>query len=202
MFLVSVSTTLAPETLRDSGEDANLDEWSGDVCAALEVLAEGTGAAKIGVVGLRLGSALAFKAATARSSVAKLVLWSPVVRGNEYLQELDRTEREWRQGSLSKRPAPQETPERMGFPLCDSLAAQIAQVDLLCSDKLLAADVLIVESSSSRAVERLQENLQWRTGQSRYLLLGRTGGLAQVRWRPGRGADCFPGPRTTACKNQ
>jgi exosortase A-associated hydrolase 2 len=68
--------------------DFTLSTGMRDIESAVDVLKRRTGAAKVGLLGLRIGASLAFRVAAARSDVAALVLWSPILEGSQYLQEL------------------------------------------------------------------------------------------------------------------
>jgi exosortase A-associated hydrolase 2 len=68
--------------------DSSIDTASADIAAAIDVLKQCAGTPRVGLLGLRLGGSLAFRAASARDDVDALVLWSPIVDGARYLQEL------------------------------------------------------------------------------------------------------------------
>ena len=69
--------------------DATLSGWEADIEAAIEEIRDTTGATRVALVGLRLGATLAATVAVRRQDVVKeLVLWDPVVIGEEYLAEL------------------------------------------------------------------------------------------------------------------
>ena len=75
----------------DSGGD--FSDWSlsvalGDIASAIDELKRRTAAASVGLVGLRLGASLAAEVAEARDDIARLALWSPIVNGGRYMQEL------------------------------------------------------------------------------------------------------------------
>ncbi len=75
----------------DSGgrfSESSLSTAIADIGTAIDVTRARTGAAQVGLVGLRLGASLAFKVAAARTDVGPLVLWAPIVNGERYLQEL------------------------------------------------------------------------------------------------------------------
>jgi len=59
-----------------------------DIAAAIELIKQRTGSRHVGLIGLRLGASLAFKAAAVRSDVKALALWSPILDGARYLQDL------------------------------------------------------------------------------------------------------------------
>ena len=71
-----------------SFSESSMSTAGDDIAAAIELIKQRTGAPYVGLLGLRLGASLAFKAAAARSDVKALVLWSPILDGGRYLQEL------------------------------------------------------------------------------------------------------------------
>jgi exosortase A-associated hydrolase 2 len=69
--------------------EADLKGWETDVELAMEELKEIVGVAQVALIGLRVGATLAAKvAARCPKEVNALVLWDPVVSGQEYLQSL------------------------------------------------------------------------------------------------------------------
>jgi len=69
--------------------DATLAGWEADIEAAIEEIRDTTGATRVTLAGLRLGATLAARVAVrSRAVVQELVLWDPVVIGEEYLAEL------------------------------------------------------------------------------------------------------------------
>jgi alpha/beta superfamily hydrolase len=66
-------------------EDGDLAGWVGDVRVALRELVARSGARRVVCVGARLGGALAVRAAAGVAEASRLVLWDPVVAGEEYL---------------------------------------------------------------------------------------------------------------------
>ena len=74
-----------------SGEmvDARLAHWRDDISEAIDELLDASGAAKVSVVGLRLGGALAADVALRRAAdIDSLVLWDPVWNGPAWLGEI------------------------------------------------------------------------------------------------------------------
>lgn len=121
--------------LGDSGgshAEATLGQWQADVAAAAEELLANTGLQRLSLIGLRLGAALAWKAAAALP-VDTLVLWDPVVRGRDFLEELRLLENQQRLLKPWTRPAsaPSGNQELLGFPFGLGLVAQIDAVDLM-----------------------------------------------------------------------
>jgi len=61
--------------------------WRGSIVEAIRTVRRLTGCERVGLVGVRLGAALAVAAAV-ETAVDALVLWAPVVRGRAYNREL------------------------------------------------------------------------------------------------------------------
>lgn len=68
-------------------EDATVETHLSDIRAAAHELKKRTGIQTVGLLGLRLGATLAFLAARRPPTAADfLVLWEPILKGDEYLQ--------------------------------------------------------------------------------------------------------------------
>jgi pimeloyl-ACP methyl ester carboxylesterase len=105
----------------DSGgepTDTDLLGWEADVETAIEELTEITGLARVTLIGLRLGGAVAAEVATRlHSMIEDVVLWDPVVSGPEYLKELG--------------VPPNAKPlEAQGFPLTERMLRELGALDL------------------------------------------------------------------------
>ncbi len=67
--------------------DARWDIWSADLLAAVELMVS-RGAARVAVLGLRLGALLALDTAAADTPrVSHLLLWQPVISGRQYVTQ-------------------------------------------------------------------------------------------------------------------
>jgi pimeloyl-ACP methyl ester carboxylesterase len=118
--------------------DASLAGWQADIETAIDELKDTTDAARVGLVGLRLGGTLAATvAARRRKDVDSLVLWDPVVSGEGYLKEL----------LAEARPRAAERGgghEVMGFALSEAMAAELRGLVLPAAE--LPARTLVVRS--------------------------------------------------------
>ncbi len=76
------------DSLGDDEEPERLRAWTDSVLAAVRWMREEAGVSEVGLVGLRLGAALAAKAACELDGVAALALLAPVVSGRAYVREL------------------------------------------------------------------------------------------------------------------
>jgi pimeloyl-ACP methyl ester carboxylesterase len=119
--------------------DGDLDGWQADVELAIDELRDTTGVARVGLVGLRLGATLAAGvAARRRADVDRLVLWDPVVRGDEYADELSR--------AASDGVGDDGTTEVLGFLLTKRMAAEIRAVDLIALAPALPDRTFVIAS--------------------------------------------------------
>jgi exosortase A-associated hydrolase 2 len=66
--------------------DARWEIWRTDVAAAVRFL-EDRGYCRIALLGLRLGALLAFEAAAHSGAVNRVVLWQPILRGDQMLTQ-------------------------------------------------------------------------------------------------------------------
>jgi pimeloyl-ACP methyl ester carboxylesterase len=108
--------------------EADLSGWEADVESAIEGLKEIVGAAHVTLVGMRLGATIAAKvAARLAGEVEALVLWDPIVSGDEYLRSLQVIAPD-----AAARPLETSEPvaEIQGFPLTRRMMRDIQSIDL------------------------------------------------------------------------
>ena len=111
--------------------DGSVDRWIADIATAATELSDSTGVEHLSVVGVRLGATFAALAASDGLRVDQLVLWDPVVRGDEYLEALDRMHAEM----LAQRSDQMITSdligdELLGFPYPPARRQGIERLDL------------------------------------------------------------------------
>jgi pimeloyl-ACP methyl ester carboxylesterase len=139
-----------------------LERWTADISAAITELKRRTGPGRVGLVGMRLGGALASLAAAGRADIAGLALWEPVVNGRVYLDEL----RAWHQEMLWRFIVPPR-PERasirpselVGFPMPERLWTELEGLDLMTMAPP-PWPVLVVEHGAPGPGRRLAQSLQ------------------------------------------
>jgi len=150
----------------DSGGDDeafDLDGGALDLQLALEELRLRTGRAQATVVGSRLGAATAARAAGRLSAqLARLVLWDPIVAGEDYLQllrvkhvdtvedDFEIHDGQWRR-ALEQDPL-SFTDEAIGFGISPALRSQVRQLDPRALALPPAVDAHIVASASDAPV--------------------------------------------------
>jgi pimeloyl-ACP methyl ester carboxylesterase len=115
----------------DSGgeaADADLAGWECDASFAIDEIQEIVGQAKITLIGLRLGAVVAARLAAKRNDIIDaLVLWDPVISGEEYLAQIGATE------SKDTTPVDEDgNMELYGFPLTEGMIRDIRSIQPEC----------------------------------------------------------------------
>ena len=118
-----------------ASDEISFDRWVRDASAAADELKETTGISRVAFAGLRVGAAVAARAAASRSDVESLVLWDPIVRGGAYVGEV-----------IGAHTPDAEVIGVLGFPLKRRMREELSAVDLRSMSKRLEAKTLIIAS--------------------------------------------------------
>jgi len=144
-----------------STEEGSLERWLGNVATAIEELRDTAGTARVSLVGLRLGAALAALAVRGRDDVDDLVLWDPVVEGALYLEQLRKAQQAHAgvdPGALDALPQGRSA-GILGFPMTGDLCRQLAGIDLTCLAPGPLRRVLTVAAEERDEYGRLASHL-------------------------------------------
>jgi hypothetical protein len=98
------------------GADADLARWSADVNAAIVEVQRRSGAARVGLAGLRLGASLAWLVASTRHDVEAVVAWDPILDGEAWVGEQRALEDRWLADASRARSAKRTAGTLLGFP--------------------------------------------------------------------------------------
>jgi len=143
---------------------ADLDDWRADVVAAMDAAARETGSERVGLLGLRLGAALAAQVAEEHPEVACLALWEPIVDGGRYIQQNLR--RSMIKAMVTAHEGGEEdagaaraagalgegTVDFDGYQVSERLREQIGAIDLLAQPRAYAGPVLVVNLTAREEV--------------------------------------------------
>ncbi len=141
-------------------EDGALEAWTQDVGMASDELEDRTGVKRVSWVGLRMGAALAMRAAKGRRDLDRLVLWEPIVRGRQYLADLGQLHVEFLKGELPRREArPVPTLEALGVPLSPALREEIEALDLVAQGPPNAKALHLIVSREGDEEQSLRDAL-------------------------------------------
>ena len=147
--------------------EARLEHWQADILAAHQELRDMSGANRVVWIGLRLGAALATRAAAAQPvGLAGLVLWDPVIDGRAYLAELAEAhaahlydDPKLLAGSAPRGPgAP--LGEALGIAIAAVLEADMRALDLTALDHKPARKVLVLGKPLKGAAAKLDAQLR------------------------------------------
>jgi uncharacterized protein len=139
-------------------EEGTLAQWHSDIRAAVQELRDLSGVRQVSLCGLRIGGALALQAAAGLHGIAGVILWEPVVRGADHLEELralDEDRRRW-----SRQPAPKHSGELLGYPLTQGLSGEVESLDLLAAPPAYAGNVAVVAQRETPELRALAAALR------------------------------------------
>jgi uncharacterized protein len=137
-----------------------------DLRCAIDELRTRSGVEHVILAGLRMGSSLALSVAAQISNMSGLVLWEPVVHGQQYLEELRvrHDETILRFFVQPKDYDPKARPsELLGFAISESQLHEIETLDLLQIKPPAGKPILLIESSGSTVFVALAAHLQQNT---------------------------------------
>lgn len=110
-----------------SSEAGTLEQWVEDVTVAADEAGDLSGARDISIVGLRLGATLAAQSVDAGLAVRGLVLWDPVVVGEDYMAHLLARARIHRR--IRRQPR-RQAGTLLGYPFPDDVKRAIEEIDI------------------------------------------------------------------------
>jgi alpha-beta hydrolase superfamily lysophospholipase len=148
----------------DERDPGRIAAWRRDLATAIDELRHHSGAARVAVVGLRLGATIAAEVASQRDDVASVVLWHPFFDGTSFTSETLRVHRMHRMlepDSFSAGPAKHvDGEEALGFFLTNETIADLEQIDLMTLARRPAPHVLVVGAGNVPAEGPLQDRLR------------------------------------------
>lgn len=134
------------------GEEVSFQQWQSDIDMAVEELKDTAAVNSVTIIGLRLGAALALNYAKQNAqAVDRVVLWDPVVRGIDYMDEVLQSnnsdlEPVKTDQSIPHGVMPSDTIGINGFPLTPLMADELAKIDLLSTATIEVKNVLSIFS--------------------------------------------------------
>ena len=142
-------------------EEATLDDWLGDIGAAVEHLMTRTGVREVGLLGLRFGATLAALCESSQRPPACLVLWDPQMTGGQTLAECRRHLAATRlvAGPVSAERSGCDESDMGGFVLSESLGRRIESICLPADARARVPRVVVVQFSSRSRVSPVHWDL-------------------------------------------
>lgn len=148
----------------DDGE-SGLDDWLSDIHTAAQELRDISGIDKISLIGLRLGAALAAKAATSLSNIDSLILWDPIVCGVTYGEHLISLQKDFVQSPYHFSNPDLEpvdltvTEELLGFKFGSKLRTSLPGLDISQLPGLDVRRIILISTDEQPEYRSLLENL-------------------------------------------
>ncbi len=142
--------------------EGRLGQWVADVRTAVRELQDMAGVRRVSLVGLRLGGAIAARAAADGVPAADLVLWDPVVRGVDYLSGLDTEHAAGMRDRTYPEDERTDADEVLGASLTAAARADLAAVDLIAEGCGRPGRVLVVAADGGAEYAELDASLRAR----------------------------------------
>lgn len=167
-------------------EAGSMARWKSDIAVAIDELKDMASLNRVSVIGVRLGASLAALATANRKDIEALVLWDPIARGGQYIQELADLQTRWLKRRPGQLTASGNAPDELfGFPISPALRSEFDAIDLFGVPRWSArrhALVITSEADPSNlathlehcgtwTVERPTQDCRWRHPQSVHLQL-------------------------------
>lgn len=139
-------------------EEGSVATWVDDIQQAALELREISGARQLSILGKRLGGALAIKACQAGLLAKRLVLWDPVVKGRDYVSELEMWDTRRNLLLLHAERRGGGRSELLGYPFPWPQRRELQELDLSGELPGAVRKVAIFASSSQPALQSLQDS--------------------------------------------
>jgi uncharacterized protein len=156
----------------------SLARWQEDIDTAIDELRDTAEVQRVALVGLRLGAALALRAAAPRADVAAVVCWDPIVDGPGYVREMT---------ALAEVPAAvgagdgDEVMGVMGFPVTTAFRRDLQTLDARTPSATAPAPKALVIAAAPRDTDTALAGVLEATGcETTYRLLPSEGSWGEV----------------------
>ncbi|MGH7269325.1 MAG: serine aminopeptidase domain-containing protein [Polyangiaceae bacterium] len=146
--------------------DGTLNGWIEDAALAMSELRDVSGRDAAAIVGMRLGAAITAVACGRGLAVDQLVLWEPVVRGRDYIVELETLDE--RENARLLHPMRAMRTELVGFPFSQKLRDDLGTIDLSLFPPKNAKKVSIIAHSERSDHLALHESILQAGGAASY----------------------------------
>ncbi|MDJ0793298.1 MAG: alpha/beta hydrolase [Woeseiaceae bacterium] len=147
---------------RGNLSDVTLHSMTDDTVEACHEIRERFQVDSIVLLGVRLGAAVATRAANRLGDIDRMIFWNPVIEGRRFLRDLTRTEAMINL-ARKKRPSAEQKVDVTGIEvdadtLSETMASQLKELDL-ASETQFASEFLVTGRKSDKIETRQIENL-------------------------------------------
>lgn len=142
-------------------EDASISQWIGDVTCAVQEIKDAFQLREVSLVGLSLGATLAALAATSCKHVNRLVVWDPVINGEDYMAHHSALHRAWMDRAIRDgRNVRTNGNELLGYQLTQRLRQDFGGLKLFPLTRSPAPHVYVLSKSPSNECLLMVEQLR------------------------------------------
>lgn len=146
-----------------------VEQWIKSIGAAADELKRLSGVSEIALVGLRLGAALAIRAASMRTDVVGFVAWSPTLSGRSFVREL--TALQAASTGTAAMPASAGRLESGGFALSAETTSDLSALDVRALPKAPAGQMLVIDRDDMPGQDRWVRHLDELGAKVRHVML-------------------------------
>jgi len=128
----------------------NLSLWQNNIQSAIKELKVRASLNSITLIGLRLGASLALLVAMERKDVTGVVLWDPIIKGEDCVKEMTYRHNEWLKDLFPKHKHLSLEYESLGFLIPSRLNADLKKLNLFEIEPISKKRVLVVSSGNEK----------------------------------------------------
>jgi uncharacterized protein len=140
-------------------DQASLAQWRQDVSQGIDECHRISGFKQLCVIGVRMGATLAAQVAMLREDVDSLVLYAPVTDGQALLTEWKQLQTAYN-SKLKHSKAIDPSKEVLGFPITDTIRAELAELGLSKSSNALRRLLVLAENPEDKEVNSIAASLK------------------------------------------
>ncbi len=144
-------------------EQGQISQWLSDVSTAIGEMRRRYCVERICLVGLRLGGTMSAMIGAEREDIDGMILWDPVVKGERYIRELESSHLDMLRDAhvkTNQHISDNKHLEILGFPMTDSMIADLKNIDVLTIQQRPARNILLIESNEKAGQGRFREHLE------------------------------------------
>jgi alpha-beta hydrolase superfamily lysophospholipase len=145
-------------------DDGSVEQWLADIKTAAEELRDIARVTHLSLVGKQLGGILAVRAALPELRIRDLVLWDPILKGSDFIADLEEAHDRHCLARLQSSSDGEATGnELLGFPFPQSLRREISQLQLF-EQHPIAERMHLILSMSQATIEQMNQIRRWSGG--------------------------------------
>ncbi len=171
-------------------EDADVAQWLSDIRSAIGEVRSLSRSSEVILVGLRFGATLAYLTATQMTGIREVLLWEPILKGADYIEELQAWQRDRSSTPEDRSIQANRTHDlnfdALGFAFSPLAAEPILRLDLSSADSVPESSLVVLERSDRKSRPEMASFLERLAGRVTYRSVPHPG-----VWIPERGTQAI-----------